>query len=78
MSFEKLVSMTSRLFFVGAFAFLVLAVIEKIANIAGYTILRFNGVTRLLDYAVVLLIFVIVLELREMKQGLKSKRDAAS
>ena len=71
MGFEKLISMVSRLFFLGAFVLLGLALIEKVANATGYTIYR--G-TRLLDFAVALLVFVIAIQQREMKEELKGRR----
>jgi len=72
MSFEKLVSMSSRLFFLGAFVLFGLAVIEKIANALGYTILR-QGATHVLELAVVLLVFVIAMQLREMSGELRKR-----
>lgn len=74
MSLEKLVSLVSRLFFLGAFALLALALIERIANASGYTILQLYTGGRLLEFAVVLLVFVIAVQLREMKEELKSRR----
>lgn len=74
MSLEKLMSMTSRLFLLGAFALLALAVIERIANSTGYTILHLYPGSRLLEFAVVLLVFVIAIQQREMKEELKSKK----
>ena len=74
MSLEKLMSMMSRFFFLGAFVLLGLAVIERIANAAGYTILRLYQGSRLLEFAAVLLVFVIAIQQREMKQELKSRR----
>jgi hypothetical protein len=73
MSLEKLVPWVSRLFFLGAFVSLGLVMIEKITNATGYTILQGRGV-RLLEFAVVLLVFVIALQLREMKEDLKRGR----
>ena len=73
MNLEKLVSMVSRLFFIGAFVLLGLALIERIANASGYTILQVYRGGRLLDVAVVLLIFVIAVQLREMKEALKKR-----
>lgn len=73
MSFEKLVSLVSRLFFLGALALLGLAVIEKVAKITGYTILRVDREGRLLELAVVLLVFVIAAQLREVKEELKKR-----
>lgn len=71
MSLERLVSMASRLFFLGAFVLLALALIERIANASGYTILQQYRGGRLLEFAVVLLVFVIAVQLREMKEELK-------
>ena len=74
MSLEKLMSMASRLFFLGAFVLLGLAVIERVANATGYTILQLYRAGRLLEFAVVLLVFVIAMQLREMKEELKTRR----
>jgi hypothetical protein len=74
MSFEKLMSMASRLFFLGAFLLLGLGLVERLANATGYTILRLYRGGRLLDYAAVLLMFVIAMQLREMKEELKGRR----
>jgi hypothetical protein len=71
MSLEKLMSMSSRLFFLGAFVLLGLAVIERVANATGYTILQLYRGGRLLEFAVVLLVFVIALQLREIREELK-------
>lgn len=73
MSLEKLVSLVSRLFFLGAFVLLALALIEKVANASGYTILQMYAGGRLLEFAVVLLVFVIAVQLREMKEELKKR-----
>ena len=74
MSLEKLISMVSRFFFLGAFVLLGLALIEKLANVAGYTILQQYRGGRLLDFAVVLLIFVIAMQLRQMKEDLRGRK----
>ena len=71
MSLEKLMSMSSRLFFLGAFVLLGLAVIERVANATGYTILQLYRGGRLLEFAVVLLVFVIAIQLREIREELK-------
>ena len=74
MSFEKLLSATSRLFFFGAFALLAIAVLERIANATGYTILQlYNRGGHLLEFAVVLLIFVVAIQLRAMRDDLKRR-----
>ena len=73
MSFEKLFSAASRLFFLGAFVLLALAVLEKTANATGYTILHMYTGGRLLEFAVVLLIFVVAMQLRAMRDDLKRR-----
>ena len=70
---EKLISVASRLFFVGAFILFGLAVCERIAYAAGYTIVGTITSSRMMEIAVVLLVFVITLQLREMKGELKKK-----
>jgi hypothetical protein len=74
MSLVKLISMASRLFFLAAFVLLGLALIERVANATGYTILHLYQGSRLLEFAVVLLVFVIAMQLREMKEELKSRK----
>jgi hypothetical protein len=74
MNLEKLMSMTSRLFFLAAFVVLALAVIERIANATGYTVVQLYGGGRLLEFAVILLVFVIAMQLRAIKEELKSRR----
>jgi multidrug transporter EmrE-like cation transporter len=73
MNLEKLISVASRLFFLGAFVLFGFTVIERIANATGYTVLQGKG-SHLLEIAVALLIFVIALQLREMKEDLKRGR----
>ncbi len=73
MNLEKLISVASRLFFLGAFVLLGLAVLERSANAFGYTILHFRG-GRLLELAVVLLIFVIAMQVREVREEFRRRR----
>lgn len=74
MNLEKLISMMSRLFFLAAFVLLGLGLIEGVANATGYTIMRQYRAFRLLEFAAVLLVFVIAMQLREMKEELKSRK----
>ncbi len=79
MRFEKLTSLVSRVFFVAAFVLLTVAVIERVVNAFGYTIL--GGVYtggRLLEFSIVFLVFVVALQLREMREVLRSGRQAGS
>jgi hypothetical protein len=75
MILEKLISMVSRLFFVGAFVLFGLAVIGRIVYEAGYTFLLIGAFTasRLLEIAVVLLVFVMAMQLREIRGELKKR-----
>ncbi|HEY6181428.1 MAG TPA: hypothetical protein VIW67_04230 [Terriglobales bacterium] len=73
MGLKKLVSVTSRFFFFGAYVLLGLALIERIANTFGYTVLqKFRG-GRLLEFAVVFLVFVIAIQLREISEDFKKR-----
>lgn len=63
----KFVSLISRVLFVLAFVLAGLAVWEKLANMMGQTLLRTYTPSRLLELSVVMLLFVIALQLREVK-----------
>ncbi len=73
MNLQRVTSLMLRVFFVAAFVLLVLAVAEKIANIQGYTLVSSGGYapSRLLEFAVVSLVFVIAVLLREIREELK-------
>ncbi len=73
-SVDKLSSIVSRLFFFAAFVLLVLAVAERLANFFGYTILReAYAAGRLLEFAAVLLIFVVALTLRQLRNEMRNE-----
>ena len=75
MRFEAFTSLISRVFFVIAFVLLGLAVIERVANAFNYTVL--GGVLRggrLLEFSVVFLVFVVALQLREVREALRQRR----
>lgn len=76
MDLQRVTSLVSRVFFVGSFALLALAVLEKIANFLGYTFLGATGYvsSRLLEFAVILLIFVIAILLRQIREELKTRK----
>ncbi|GEM_PF-376501 len=65
---ENLTSLVSRVLFVGAFAAAGLAVWERIINLFGYTVLRGYLPGRLLELSAVAVLFVIALQLREIKE----------
>ena len=73
MNIDKISSVIARLFFAGALLLLALAVWERFANAVGYTVIRgaFTA-SRLIELAVILVIFVIALLLRQIREGLKS------
>jgi ABC-type phosphate/phosphonate transport system permease subunit len=65
---QRLTSLLSRILFIVAFVLAGLAVWERLAQWSGYTLLR--GVYdpwRLMEYSVVALLFVVALQLREIK-----------
>ncbi len=66
---NAVISLISRVFFVVAFVLAGLAVWEKLANVMGQTLLRGYAPSRLLELSVVILMFVIAIQLREMKTG---------
>ena len=70
MDIDKLTDLALRLFFVGAFLILALAVIEKGLNLIGQGIPAVTP-ARLLGWSVVLLIFVIAILLRQIRDQRK-------
>jgi hypothetical protein len=77
MNIEWLNSIASRVLFLGAFLLLALAVVERIAFQFGYTILRgsFTG-GRLLEIAALILIFVIAILLRQIREAVKETKGS--
>jgi hypothetical protein len=74
MGLDKMVALASRLFFLGAFLLLGFALLEKVANTSGYTIMElYRRSDRMLEGAVVLLVFVIAIQLREIRDQLKRR-----
>lgn len=68
MKLDALSALAVRIFFGVAFALLALATWEVAANAVGYTVLRgAYRPGRLLDYAVILLIFVVAILLRQIR-----------
>ena len=61
-----------RVFFGIAFGLLALAILEFVVRQFGYTILRVWEPGRLLEYAVVVLVFVMALLLRQIRDRLGS------
>ena len=73
MNSEKLMSLIQRALFAGSLLVMAGALLERIVNVYGYTILRLPGATpgRLLEIGVILLIVLITLLLRQVRDELK-------
>jgi len=78
MNVDKLSSLMSRLFFYASLLFLVLAIVEKGANLARYTVLRSYTPEKLLEAAATMMIFVIALLLRQIREALQRPRGAGA
>lgn len=68
-------SFISRIFFIVAFVLLASAISEKMADLFGLPGLSRYSPSRLLSYAVTALLFVIALELRDIKYLLNDQAD---
>jgi hypothetical protein len=66
-------SLVTRIFFIVAFVLLGSAVSEKLADLFGLPGLSHYSPSRLLSYAVTALLFVIALELRDIKHLLNAQ-----
>ena len=66
----QLSSMSSRILFAGACILAAFAIWEKLANLMGRTLVFLGGYapSSLLNWAAIALLFVIALQLREIKQ----------
>ena len=73
MNIDQLSSILCRVFFVGAFGLLALALLERLVFTFGYTIMR-GALTggRLLEIAGIALVFVIALLLRQIRDDQRS------
>ena len=67
MDIQKLESWVSRLFFAGAFLLLLVALIERFV----YSFVHVTRPITMLQMAVVLLVFVIAIQLRAIREELK-------
>ncbi len=73
MTLQKVESVVSRLFYFGAFLLLVLALIDRIGGQFGLGLVRVTRPATMLHLAVVLLVFVVAIELKEIKEALGRK-----
>ena len=69
MTLHKLESWVSRLFFAGAFLLLVVALVERFV----YAFVLVTKPITMLQMAVVLLVFVVAIQLRAIREELKQK-----
>ena len=73
MQLQKMLSLTNRLFFTVAFLLLGIAVLEKLVNLNGYTILGAQYTAgRILEFSGIMLLFVVALLLRSIREELRS------
>jgi len=71
---NRLISYICRAFFIASFILAGIAVLEKISNIAGFTLTR--GLYQnwhLLEFSAIILLFVVALQLREIKIAMNNK-----
>ena len=75
MEIAKLNSRVCRFFFATALVLFAISVVEKVASLMGYTILGKSYTPgRLFELATLLVIFVIALLLREIREELKKNK----
>ena len=71
---SQLISIVSRVVFIAAFLLAGAASLEKLANLVGYTLLRkLYEPWWFLQFSVVGLLFVIAVQLREIRNALSTK-----
>lgn len=71
---KKLSSLTSRILFLASFIIAFIAVSEKMANLLGYTFTKgYYSNWQLLAFSAIALLFVIALQLREIKTSFAEK-----
>lgn len=72
MNYDKLASLVSRVFVLGAFVLVALGVIEGAANVLGYTVIRqAHKPSRMIELAAELTVIVIALLLRQIRNQLR-------
>ena len=72
---NKLSKIICRLFFILSFLIAGVAVSEKLANFLGLEILRGYPPSRLLAFSAVSLLFVIAIQLRDIKKALNKQNS---
>jgi hypothetical protein len=67
---NTLSSLISRILFLASFIIALIALLEKAANLLGYTFTRgYYSNWQFLEFAAIALLFVIALQLREIKKS---------
>ena len=75
MNLEKIMSLGARIFFSLAFICLFIAVFERLANLAGYSLLfPYYIPWRLLEFAAIFLLFAIAIVLRQIREELRQPK----
>ena len=64
---KQLTSIVCQILFIISFLLAAVTVLEKLVNLSGYTFLRGQDPWRVLELSAVALLFVIALQLREIK-----------
>lgn len=73
MSLQSLTSLINRVLFFGSFLLFALAIVEKMANLSGQTVIKgAYAPGRLFEFAAVVLLFVIALLLRNIREELRA------
>lgn len=71
---NKIISLISWIFFVASFVIAGIALWEKLANLIGLTLMRgYYSNMQLLEFSAIALLFVITIQLREIKKYLAAK-----
>lgn len=72
---KQFTSIICRILFIASFVLAGLGIGEKLVNLFGYTFLRAHDPWRVLEVSAVALLFVIALQLREIKTSSDTKRS---
>ena len=71
---KQITSLISRILFIASFIIAGIALWEKLANLIGLTLTRgYYSNTQLLEFSIIALLFVIAIQIREIKLSLESK-----
>ena len=75
MNIDKWSSLVSRVFFFASLLLVTIAVFDRFVNLFGYTVLGSSYTAgRMLQFSGTLLIFVLAVLLREVREELKKRR----